>query len=83
MTTKAAKITEVVVTYRLDATVTVDKSQWIKPGVEASIKFDGVPTPERLEAGSQYLISKVVEPILGQVIEMVLEESVKAELGAR
>jgi hypothetical protein len=80
---KEAEITEVRVSYKLDATVTVNGTQWIKPGVEASIKFDGVPSPERLDAGSQYLISQVVEPILGQVIEMVLEESVKAELGVK
>lgn len=65
---------------RLDTTVTLfdslgNATDWVKPGVEASAKFNGSPTTETLQHTVRYLRSKVVEPSLDEVLQAVAQRT--------
>lgn len=79
MAEEQAQVIKFHIEYKLDATVTINGNSWVKPGVSAGITFNDIPTSAQLQAGSKFLIGEVVEPLLGQVIESVAEQTLRAE----
>lgn len=58
---------------RLDATLTVNKgtstaTEWLKPGVEGSMRWNGIPTQEQIQMGYQFINQGMLAPTLEDVI---------------
>lgn len=79
MSKKPTPISSMEITYHLGATITVDGGEsWVKPGVSASVRFDGMPTPQEIRTASDYLAREVVEPMINEVVTEAAEQAVKA-----
>lgn len=71
-------ISSMEIAYHLTATITLDQVAWVKPGVSASVKFDGMPTHDEIRATSEYLAREVVEPMIDEVVTEAAERAAKA-----
>ena len=72
-----AKIEKVSVSWHLSATihVKVDGSDnWIKPGAEAGITFNDLPTEEQLDTASKHLIKNIIEPQIEDIVNLAYRE---------
>ncbi len=70
-------ITQFRLEYKLDATLSINNENWIKPGVSASISWKRLPTTEELQLASGYLIREVVDPLMGDETEQVQKQLLK------
>lgn len=68
-------ITSMEITYHLTATITLDGVAWVKPGVSASVKFAGMPSPGEIKTASEYLAHEVVEPMIDDVVNETAERA--------
>ena len=71
------ELTQFRLSLKLDATLAVNGGNgfqnWIKPGVEASVTWDGLPSDDQIAAATTYLQQQIVEPIVAQVVETAAE----------
>lgn len=73
---------------KMDATLTVQTAsaqptEWIKPGVEAAIRWRGpeAPAEMQLRAGAQFLQGTMIAPHLEELIVMVSDGLQRARRG--
>jgi len=59
-------------TMRLDASLSITTGgqlqNWIKPGAEASISWQGIPDEKQVEDATEFLNNQIIEPIVASVI---------------
>lgn len=70
-------ITQIRITWKLDATVSVKadgEENWIKPGVEASASFSGLPTKEQLNLVSKHLVKNIIEPQISEIVDIAIQQ---------
>lgn len=58
----------------LGATVTVNGTNWVKPGVSSGIKWDSIPEEEEIRGALKALSDSLVEPTLEDLIVQLTEE---------
>lgn len=70
----AEQIKRFTLTVRLDASLAIDGGRgaalqnWVKPGVEAAISWNAIPSEEDLGSATKFLSEQVTEPILTSVV---------------
>lgn len=74
------------ITLRLDSTVTLydsvgNATDWIKPGVETSMKFNGVPDGNQVDAAIKAMRDGVLNPVLSDVLASVQERTTALRQG--
>ena len=76
-----ASVNSVRIVVRLNATLEVGDayggSAWAKPGIEASVGWDGKPTDEQIEREWRWLWDTQVNPQFQGLIDILKEESRK------
>jgi len=55
-------------TMKLDCTLTVNGTDWFKPGVSGAIKWKRLPSEEELKLGSTYIQEAVIGPAIADAI---------------
>lgn len=78
-------------TLRMDATLTVNGDQWLKPGAEGSITWRGhewggewqdpIPSEEELKIASKMIQAGIVGPILEEMIALSQRRVVEMRQG--
>ncbi len=58
---------------RLDATVQINGEAWVKPGASTKTTWTDIPSPRELEVAQGYMTQEILEPTLGQMVEMITE----------
>jgi hypothetical protein len=68
-----APVDRFTLTMKLDASLSISSGgqlqNWIKPGVEASVSWQGIPTEEQVAGATEFLNREIVEPIVAHVIK--------------
>jgi len=55
-------------TMKLDCTLTVNGTDWMKPGVQGAIKWRRLPSEEELKLGTTYIQQAVIGPAIADAI---------------
>lgn len=55
--------------YRLDATLTINGENWLKPGVSARLHYPEIP--DELETPTRFLLDKVIDPMMMEITDTV------------
>lgn len=66
---------------KLDTTLTINDTNWAKPGVEGAIRWKRLPTESELKDAATYIQFAVIDPALQDIIAHMaqrLEEQRKA-----
>lgn len=71
---ESTEITSFKFELRLDATVSINGENWVKPGVSTSTHWNDVPSPRELEVAKKYMMNKILEPTVSDVVELVSEK---------
>lgn len=68
-----APVDRFTLTMKLDASLSISSGgqlqNWIKPGVEAAVSWQGIPTEEQVASATDFLNKEIVEPIVAHVIK--------------
>lgn len=60
----ASPIEKFTLTLRLDTTLTVNGTNWMKPGVEGAITWKRLPSEQELADAAAYIQFGVIDPVL-------------------
>lgn len=55
-------------TMKLDCTLSVNGTDWMKPGVQGAIKWKRLPSEEELTLGTTYIQQAVIGPAIADAI---------------
>lgn len=69
-----AEITTFKIEHRLDTTVTINGDTWVKPGVNAGMTFNGLPTSEQIKMASEYMTQEILDPLATELVENVAQK---------
>lgn len=80
------EVFEFSVEIRMDATVDINGANWIKPGASTKTRWkirNGImPSRKELETAMGYMQAGVLEPVLTELIDMVGQGVVKAQMNS-
>jgi hypothetical protein len=74
------EITSFELTLHLGATVSINNGEaWVKPGVSSALRWSGLPTEEEIHNALQLLETKVLAPIMDEVMDLAIENTKRAK----
>ena len=80
----AAPVDRFTLTMRLDASLSISSGgqlqNWIKPGAEASVSWQGISDAGQVESATKFLNEEIIEPIVASVIAQSQERLRKIEV---
>lgn len=79
-------VTGMKVTVKVDATVTLydsvgNATDWLKPGVESSMKWNGVPDESQIRSAVTFMRDHVLNPTIDDVLTSVTERTAAMRQG--
>ena len=64
---------------KLDTTLTVNGTNWMKPGVESAIRWRRLPTEQELQDAAAYIQYAVIDPTIQQMIGLLSQQLADAQ----
>lgn len=74
---KKTEVESFSLTLNLNATVEVNGTDWIKPGVSGGMKWKSIPSPEEIKMAAKYIQGSLMEPLLGEILDMVAKQQIE------
>jgi hypothetical protein len=59
---------------KLDTTLTVNSENWMKPGIEAAIRWKRLPNEQEMKDATAYLQFAVIDPAIQQMISLLSQQ---------
>jgi hypothetical protein len=63
---------------KLDTTLTVNDSNWMKPGIEGAVRWKRLPTEDELKDATAWIQFAVIDPAIQQMIGLLSEQLAEA-----
>lgn len=59
---------------KLDTTLTVNDTNWMKPGIEGAIRWRRLPSDQELKDATAYIQFAVIDPAIQQMISLLSQK---------
>lgn len=64
---------------KLDTTLTVNGTNWFKPGIEGAIRWKRLPSEEQLKDATTYIQFAVIDPAIQEMIGLLSQQLADAQ----
>lgn len=71
--TLPAEIESISLTVRVDCTVSVNNTDWVKPGASATTKWKGVPSAEQFQLAKEFMQTHMLAPTINEALALAVE----------